>query len=173
MILDTDKRKKIKFFVGKEIENTQMKGKTTLFVVGLQSVPDIIRYANRTHVEHIYLGTSQSFNPENESDWQDWNNLIHNLLHSGLTVTLDYDVKYAHEISTKSWIKQNNFISMISVKLPNIELLKNSTIKLDDITWGATNTGVWTHNLAELMQKEQYTDWSEYKGDFEVKVDNE
>ena len=33
-MLDTQSRKKVKFFIGKEVENTAMKDQTTLFVVG-------------------------------------------------------------------------------------------------------------------------------------------
>jgi hypothetical protein len=62
-MLDTQSRKKVKFFIGKEVENTAMKDQTTLFVVGVQNVVNIIKYIMQTDVEHVYLGTSQSFTP--------------------------------------------------------------------------------------------------------------
>jgi len=172
-MLDTQSRKKVKFFIGKEVENTAMKGQITLFVVGTQNVVDIVRYTQRTAVEHVYLGTSQSFTPVTEEDWRDWNNIINKLLDLGLWVTLDYDVQYTEMVSRMNWHKQNHFINMISVKIPNIKTFNaNTVIKLDDVTWGATNTGVWTHDLDKLMTKKTYTDWSEYKGDYPVDIDN-
>ena len=171
-MLDTQSRKKVKFFIGKEVENTAMKHQVTLFVVGVQTVVDIVRYTQRTAVAHVYLGTSQSFTPETEEDWRDWNNIINKLLDLGLWVTLDYDVQYAEMVSRMNWHKSNHFINMISVKIPNIKNFNaNTVIKLDDITWGATNSGVWTHDLDKLMTKKTYTDWSEYKGDYPVDVD--
>lgn len=173
-MLDTQSRKKVKFFIGKEVENTAMKDQTTLFVVGVQNVVDIVRYTQKTSVAHVYLGTSQSFTPITEEDWRDWNNIINKLLDLGLWVTLDYDVQYAEMVSRMNWHLNLHFINMISVKIPNIKTFNaNTVIKLDDITWGATNTGVWTHDLDKLMTKKTYTDWSEYKGDYPVDIDND
>jgi hypothetical protein len=173
-MLDTQSRKKVKFFVGKEVENTAMKNQTTLFVVGVQNLVDIVRYTQQTEVEHVYLGTSQSFTPKTEDDWRDWDNIINRLLNLGYWVTLDYDVQYAEKISQMNWHLNNHFINMISVKIPNIKTFNaNTVIKLDDITWGATNTGVWTHDLDKLMTQHTYTDWSEYKGDHPVDIDSD
>jgi hypothetical protein len=86
---------------------------------------------------------------------------------------LDYDVQYAEKVSKMNWHLNRNFINMISVKIPNIKTFNSNTvIKLDDVTWGATNTGVWTHDLEKLMTKKTYTDWSEYKGDHPVDIDS-
>lgn len=173
-MLDTQSRKKVKFFIGKEVEHTAMKGAVTLFVVGTQNVADIVRYTQKTSVSHVYLGTSQSFTPAIEEDWRDWSNIINKLLDLGLWVTLDYDVQYAEKVSKMNWHLNKRFINMISVKIPNIKTFNaNTVIKLDDITWGATNTGVWTHDLVNLMTKTTYTDWSEYKGDHAVDVDKD
>jgi hypothetical protein len=61
---------------------------------------------------------------------------------------------------------------MISVKLPYISLLNyNTTIKIDDATWGATNSGVWTHQLHDLMSKDKYTYWDQYKNDQKLSRD--
>ena len=173
-MLNTQSRKKVKFFIGKEVENTAMKGEKTLFVVGTPALADIVRYTQKTNVRHVYLGTSQSFTPVTEENWRDWNNIIKNLLDLGHWVTLDYDVQYAEMVSRMNWHQNSNFINMISVKIPNIKNFNaNTVIKLDDVTWGATNTGVWTHDLEKLMTKKTYTDWSEYKGDHPVDIDND
>ena len=59
---------------------------------------------------------------------------------------------------------------MISVKLPYINQFNyNATLKLDDRTWGATNSGVWTHQLHDLMSKDKYTYWDQYTQDESLK----
>ena len=55
---------------------------------------------------------------------------------------------------------------MISVKLPYIKQFNyNATLKVDDTTWGHSNSGVWCHPLHDLQSRNVYTDWKDYKGD--------
>jgi hypothetical protein len=55
---------------------------------------------------------------------------------------------------------------MISVKIPYLTQLNyNATIKIDDKGFEATNPGVWTHQLHDLMKREKFTDWDQYKDD--------
>ena len=53
-----------KFFKGAEVEYTPAHGLVTLFVVGIQNVDDILKYADSNDCKHIYLGANQSFFPE-------------------------------------------------------------------------------------------------------------
>ena len=166
------------FFVGTEIEHSPAMNKTTLFVVGLQSV-DIIQWklseANsrrRDPITHIYFGANQSFpNPElnDAQTWAQWENMILPFLDQGLWCTLDIDVSAVEGLLEGSLTEQALFIPMISVKLPYIQLFNyNTTIKLDDRTWGATNSGVWTHQLHDLMSKDKYTYWDQYTSDTNI-----
>ena len=41
----------------------------------------------------------------------------------------------------------------------------NATVKLDDSSFKGTNSGVWCHQLHELMDRSKYTDWADYVGD--------
>jgi hypothetical protein len=62
---------------------------------------------------------------------------------------------------------------MISVKIPNIRLFNyNTTVKIDDKTWGFSNSGVWTHQLHSLMANEKYTYWDQYTEDTDINTDN-
>jgi hypothetical protein len=55
---------------------------------------------------------------------------------------------------------------MISVKLPYLTQFNyNATIKLDDKDFEATNPGVWTHRLHDLLDSTKFTDWDQYKED--------
>jgi hypothetical protein len=166
MAINTDGRKQVDYFVGIEVENTIMKGEKTLFVVGIKPVEEIISIAEREGIKHLYFGTSQSFNPSNMYDWAAWNNMITPLLIKEFWVTLDFGVEFAKDLHEEGWCEYKTFIPMISVKLPHINLYNyHATLKIDDNTWGDTNTGVWCHPLNELLRRDVYTDWKDYVGD--------
>lgn len=168
MAIDTMGRKATTYFVGTEVEHTAMYGEKTLFVVGVQDVNEIATLARKHQLRHIYLGTSQSFTPE-DYEWNDWNKMIKELLDSEFWVTLDFDVSYSDGVLESGWDEYNNFISMISIKLPYIKQFNyNATVKLDDTTWGHSNPGVWCHSLHDLMDRKVYTDWKDYVGDENV-----
>jgi len=164
MAIDTEGRQQVDYFIGTEVEHTPMYGERTLFVVGVKPVDEIVGKID--NLRHIYLGTSQSFEPESFDDWQRWSRMITGLLDLGYWVTLDFDVKHADTIHEEGWCEHNNFIPMISVKLPYISLYNyNAVLKIDDTTWGHSNPGVWCHYLHNLKSRTNYTDWKDYTGD--------
>jgi hypothetical protein len=171
-MLNTEERQKVKYFTGYEVEHTVCYGMFTLFVVGVQPVDEILELASTHCVQQIYFGTSQSF-PNidiNDSDeWKRWEKMIEVCLDNDYWCTLDLDVKQAEGLLESGLCGHNRFVPMISVKLPYINQYNyNTTIKLDDRTWGATNSGVWTHQLHDLMNKEKYTHWDQYTKDTEL-----
>jgi hypothetical protein len=169
MALNTDARQQVDYFVGTEVENTIMKGEKTLFVVGIKSVDEITKLAQEHNIRHIYFGTSQSFHPVNSYDWVQWDEMIKPLLIKNYFVTLDFDVQYCKDLHEEAWCEYNNFIPMISVKIPYIKLYNyHATVKIDDNTWGDTNPGVWCYPLNELLKRRVYTDWKDYIGDTPV-----
>jgi hypothetical protein len=174
MGINTETRQQLDYFIGTEVENTVMKGKQTLFVVGIQPVDNIISLLTEHKISHVYFGTSQSFHPQNAYEWSNWDEMITPLLVKDYWVTLDFDVAYAKEIHEEGWCEYKTFVPMISVKIPYIRLYNyHTTVKIDDNTWGDTNTGVWCHPLNELMTRDVYTDWSEYIGDTPINYQGE
>jgi len=166
MGLDTNKRQEVIYFTGTEVENTAMKGERTLFVVGIQPVEEIVSRLKEHNIKHAYFGTSQSFAPESIDDWNNWTTMLVGILDLGYVATLDYDVFYVKEVLECGFDEYDNFINMISVKLPYIKQFNyNATLKLDDNTWGDTNSGVWCHSIHSLMDRRVYTDWRDYVGD--------
>jgi hypothetical protein len=170
--LNTEERLKTTYFTGYEVEHTICHGMFTLFVVGVQPVTEILALAKEHKVQHIYFGTSQSFpdlNIDDANQWQCWENMIKECLDNDYWCTLDLDIKQAEGLLESGLCEKNRFVPMISVKLPYITHYNyNTTIKLDDRTWGATNTGVWTHKLHDLMNKENYTHWDQYTKDTNI-----
>jgi hypothetical protein len=163
----------VKFFVGTEVEHSPAYGMRTLFVVGLQDTTEIVAAAQKNNCEHIYFGANQSFpNPpvNNSGEWNQWENMIGVCLMHGAWCTLDIDVSAAQGLLEGSLTEHDRFIPMISVKLPYAKLYNyNTTIKIDDKDFQATNPGVWCHSLHELKNRAVFTDWSKYTQDEVIK----
>jgi hypothetical protein len=161
------------FFVGREVEHSPAFGHKTLFVVGIQDTSVIVDMVKTNNCSHVYFGANQSFpNPEaNDGDtWREWEGMVIGCLQAGLLCTLDLDVSSAEGLVESGMIEYNNFIPMISVKLPYLQLLGyNATIKLDDKDFAATNPGVWCHQLHDLKDRTKFTDWSKYTQDEVIK----
>jgi len=163
----------VKLFIGQEIEHTPAHGQKTLFVVGLQDVNKILETLKNyesyldsdKHITHVYFGANMSF-PHllvNDYRWQDWENMITPVLDAGYLVSLDFDVACVEGLAESSLCEYNNFIPMISVKVPYIRLLNyNATLKIDDKDFNATNPGVWCHSIHALQKRSVFTDWSKY-----------
>jgi len=180
-MLNTEERQQVRFFTGYEVEHTVCYNMFTLFVVGVQPIEEILKIANDTQsytdetkrIKQIYFGTSQSFpniGVNDASQWRPWEDMIKACLDAGYWCTLDLDVAQAEGLLESGLTEYNKFVPMISVKLPYINQFNyNTTIKLDDRTWGATNPGVWTHQLHDLMTMKNYTHWDQYTQDTEIK----
>jgi hypothetical protein len=157
------------FFFGTEVEHTPAHGRNTLFVIGVQSVTDIALFFSRGANSHIYFGANMSFPKLDTNDavqWRAWEEMIKPFLEKGILCTLDIDSTCVEGLAESSLIEYNNFIPMISVKIPYIKLLNyNATIKIDDKDFMATNPGVWCHSLHDLQDRKVFTDWSQYTKD--------
>jgi nucleotide-binding universal stress UspA family protein len=88
-MLDTQQRQDVKYFTGTEVEHTICYGKKTLFVVGIQPVEEILKLAQEHNCDHIYFGTSQTFNTQEMSnkDYAQWESMILPILDAGLWAT--------------------------------------------------------------------------------------
>lgn len=157
-----------KFFVGIEVEHSPAHGMKTLFVVGLQDVTEIGIEARHRECSHIYFGANQSF-PKmavNDPRWFEWEDMISAMLKNGYLCTLDIDISQVEGLCESGLIENDNFIPMISAKLPYLRLLGyNATLKIDDKDFRATNPGVWCHSLHKLQDRSCFTDWSQYDKD--------
>ena len=160
-------------FVGTEVEHSPAFGHKTLFVVGIQDPVMILDLARANGCTHVYFGANQSFlDPGKLSGviWSAWEVMIRTVMDHGFLCTLDLDVSAVEGLIEGPLVEYNNFIPMISVKIPYIQQLGyNATIKLDDRDFAATNPGVWCHSLHDLRDRAVFTDWSRYTKDEIVK----
>jgi hypothetical protein len=171
--MNRDGHEAVKYFVGTEVEHTPAYGQKTLFVVGLQDSREIKETATKHACTHLYFGANQSF-PSLEiydgDGWRPWERMIQDCLDTRWLCTLDLDVSCAEGLLESSLVDYNNFIPMISVKLPYIKQFGyNATLKIDDKDFEATNPGVWCHSIHALQKRSVFTDWSKYTQDEVIK----
>ena len=169
--MNRDGHENVKFFTGVEVEHTPAFGKKTLFVVGVQSADAIA--LNLNGAEHIYFGANMSFPSSIRTNdavfWKPWEDMITYFLSREYQCTLDIDVSQVEGLLESGLCEHNNFIPMISVKLPYVRQLGyNATIKLDDKDFSATNPGVWCHSLHSLQNRRAFTPWSKYSEDKKI-----
>lgn len=156
------------FFKGKEIEHTPAYGKMTLFVVGIQPIEEIGK--NLTGCEHIFFGANHSFNPMILEEWKLWEHMINFFLQRHYLCSLDIPISHVEKFHDSGLCEYNNFIPQIRVPIPYITLWNyNTMVKIDDKDFDASNPGVWTHRLHDLMDKNCFTDWQQYRNDKVIK----
>jgi hypothetical protein len=159
------------FFAGVEVENSPAKGMRTLFVVGIQPVDTIIANVLNSKSQHVYIGANMSLHNlanDDHDGWREWDRMIEGVLDSGAVdyVTVDFTSAQVDGFLESRASEDNRVIPMISVKLPYTRLLNyNTTIKIDDKDFNATNPGVWCHSLHDLMNRDTFTPWHAYVGD--------
>lgn len=158
-------------FVGTEVEHSPAYGLKTLFVVGVQSVGEIEDAYLSYKCEHIYFGANQSFGPDGTDHYgKPWDEMIGYFLKKNYLCTLDFDSSDTEYVLEFGYTEYNNFVPMVSVKLPYLQQLGyNATIKLDDKDFNATNPGVWCHSLHSLQNRTVFTAWSKYTQDEVIK----
>lgn len=168
----------VNFFVGDEIEKTPAYGMKTLFVVGVQST-DVIESAlaekaglldNRSNVNHIFFGANHSYNPVGAEEHCEWEDMILYFLKQEYFCTLDIPLNQVEKFNDGGLNEHNNFIPQIRIPIPYVRLWNyNTMIKIDDKDFNATNPGVWTHSLHNLMERDCFTSWDQYSKDEVVK----
>ena len=168
----------VDYFTGIEVEKSPAFDKQTLFVVGIKPFRDIIKLASRNNCDHVYLGANHSFHISGQWGTQEetegWEEMITELLKAGFWVTLDYDVRHHEYVLETSWNEHEQFISMISVKLPYIgQLNYNACIKIDDSDFKASNPGTWVYYASELKDRKKFTSWEDYGKDQPIVLDSE
>lgn len=157
----------VSFFIGQEIEKTPAFGLKTLFVVGLHRIKTIQEQLDVHTVEHIFFGANHSFGCYNSADnLERWENMIVPFLKEGYMCTLDIPLTVTETFNDSMLCEYNNFIPQIRVPLPYIKLWNyNTMLKIDDKGFNATNPGVWCHSLHNLLDRDKFTNWSEYRDD--------
>ena len=165
---NTGIEKDVQFFFGKEVEHTPAYCMDTLFVTGVHTV-DVIeaKLAETTYqTKHIFFGANHSFKPFGNDEWTAWENMIVYFLKKGYLCSLDIPITELDDFNDGPLNEYNNFIPQIRVPIPYVKLWNyNTMIKIDDKGFNATNPGVWSHSLHQLMSRRTFTSWDKYNDD--------
>jgi hypothetical protein len=165
---ETGTEKDVVYFTGIEIERTPALGKKTLFVVGIQPVETIEQYYDSHSCKHIFFGANHSFKPgldfpEDADEWGQWEAMITPFLKKNIPCSLDIPISHAEAFLEAGLVEYDCFIPQLRVPVPYVKLWNyNTMLKIDDRDFRATNPGVWCHNLHDLMDRNKFTDWSQY-----------
>jgi hypothetical protein len=160
----------VTFFIGNEVEHTPAFGMKTLFVTGIQPVEAIEGVLTGKDITHIFFGANHSFNPSGYDEHKAWEDMIFHFLDKDMLCSLDIPMSQVEEFHESGYCEYINFIPQIRVPIPYIKLWNyNTMLKIDDKDFKATNPGVWSHSLHTLMNRNKFTDWSQYKNDEIVK----
>lgn len=149
------------FFVGKEVENTKMKGNKTLFVIGFINPKKIREKAKENNCTHIYVGANKSITLYTMEVYELCSDLLQDF-----RVTLDIPISEIDFIPY-SLRYNTNFYLNASIEAPNIMTFKNITFKLDDVDFSKTNPGLWVFSLDDLSNS-CYNEWNVYSEDKNV-----
>ena len=109
--------------------------------------------------------------PITEEEFQEWDNMMLPLVKEGILCSLDIPSTINMEWFLDSGlVEYENFIPQIRVVIPYIKQWNyNTTVKIDDKGFKASNPGVWCHSLHDLMDRNKFTDWSKYGLDKPIK----
>jgi hypothetical protein len=159
----------VTYFTGTEVEHTPAYGMYTLFVTGVQPVKDIEeQLLAYNQVEHIFFGANHSVQANKVGPG--WGEMITHFLKQDYWCSLDIPITCAEEILEDGLTEYDNFIPQIRVPIPYVKLWNyNTMIKIDDKGFAATNPGVWSHRLHDLMDANKFTNWSKYGLDKPIK----
>jgi hypothetical protein len=154
------------FMIGREIENTPAKGMQTIFLPKMYPVKFIMAVKPQ-HCTHLYFGANKAFpNTIDGNEWKIWELSIMAFLRQGYWCTLDFQPQHWDLVVNSPLVEYPRFIPLVSLELPNIHVAGyNACVKLDDTNIEGNNGGVWVHSVHNLMTRETYTRWDNYRGD--------
>lgn len=159
-------------FIGKEVESSVAYDMQTLFIVPIyytnSGINDLIDQ-NATEVSHVYLNANHT-----------------DIMDSVMAGTYDVVLNHIEQIDSIkhvtievfSW--NSDYLALltqfpkllfnISIKIPHTNINKSRiAIKIDDTTFKASNPGVWTAKVSELVWSMKFTNWGAYTQDKIIK----
>jgi hypothetical protein len=167
--------KDIKFLVNTYQEHTLAYGKQTLTIFGepdLEDIARVIAQYDDKDIEHLHFGAERSFACTTLDAMEEWIAVITHFLTLDYWVTLEVDVSLVNLLQESQLLPWNRFIPLLSIRIPfAYEMGYNASIKIDDVQFNHSNTGIWCHQIHDLLDYNRYTCWSDYKDDIMVTPD--
>ncbi len=159
----------VAYYAGEEAQRTDLLGRATLFVVGLQKVSAILDLAAKCRVNsaagrvkkitHIYLGAGRSFGGVSDGLLAPkYKRIAERLLDEGYFVSLE--VPHAHHALFKEWplLSHERLRFVVAVEWPALVSYGNVYVKIAEDFLGS-NGGVWVCPVKEIARDNAFTPW--------------
>lgn len=170
--LTTDR---VSHFIGREVENTPAYGLETLFIVpDGKSTDEIIQIIKKheSEVENVYLNANHFMieddiiHPGFGIDWHAIFKHIENCSYIKFFTIEIFDQNSIQQIHPLL-DKYQKLIINVSIQIPFAEKHRQRiSLKIDDVTFKATNPGVWSCVITDIMAHSYtFTPWEQYKKD--------
>ena len=149
-----------KFFTGNEVEHTPNFGKKTIFVPLDASEP----IKSLEWCDHVYLWANHTYDRWRIVQYLDAIEELREREKVDIRVTVEVPCTEANDIINYRYREYVTYV--VSVRIPYVEERKdNIYIKIDDVDFKASNSGVWVVPVKELMRDEVKTSWEAYSSD--------
>jgi len=156
------------FYVGDEFHLTPAHKQRTLFVEGLYDKDTVLSIALNEKCPHIHLGYNDSFTPESDDEWRNWEDLIMPMLKDNIWVTLSFDNKYGSDFLEAGMTEYDTFIPLIKIDLPYIAQYNyNTTVAITDAQ-KMVNPGIWYHDLHKMLDRDSFVHRTKYLSPLKV-----
>ncbi len=155
------------FSLGREVDNTIMKGKETLFVHGWQPKDEILSRAFNNKITHIHFS---NFNPANRNQYNLWAELLDDLLDvKDLYTSLEFTPKYCPDIMNMKCNEYDNFIPIINIIIPDLaEYNENTSYKINDKYLTYSNDGIFSESIEKMTRKSYFEPYMKYTNRAEI-----
>lgn len=152
-------------FIGNEVECTMFKGLKTLFIPleiwasiqgGISVKADKMK---EMWIEHLYIGANHTYYKDQAIE------IIQQVIERAdwLKMTLEIPPENFDDIVDIP--HSENLCIVLSVRVKNVEARENLYIKIDDVDFNASNSGVWVAPVGDIMLDKNKTTWEAYSKD--------
>tara|TARA_B100001057_G_C22869989_1_gene958283 strand:+ start:9135 stop:9611 length:477 start_codon:yes stop_codon:yes gene_type:complete len=155
------------FSLGREIDNTIMKGKETLFVHGWQPRDEILSRAFNNKLNHIHF---TNFDPGNRNQYNLWAELLQELLEvKTLFVSLEFTPNYCPDIINMECNNNENFIPILNFIIPDLaKYNENTCFKINDKYLTYSNDGIFSGSIDKMARKTYFEPYIKYTNRAEI-----
>jgi len=155
------------YSLGREVDNTIMKGVETLFVHGWQPKEEILARALNNKVHHIHF---TNFNPGNRNQFNLWADLLKELLAvKDLYISLEFTPNYCSDIINMECNNSNNFIPILNFIIPDLaEYNENTCYKINDKYLTYSNDGIFSESIEKMTRKSYFEPYLKYTNRAEI-----
>jgi hypothetical protein len=157
----------VNIFIGNEVESSKAYELKTLFIVP-ENIVDIIEVIKKyeDQVEHIYLNANHTI-IESDVLAGKYYDVLNYIEQSDKIKHVTLEIFFYEPTHLELLHAYPKLLLNISIQIPRVDKISSRiAIKIDDVDFDATNAGVWTSRVDDLLNKKmRFTPWISYTKD--------